>query len=103
MYNIEPKQTTVIHRSVVITLDEDEIAQILVDPRKFQKELRSVKSMWSNSVSTWSATGQAPKASEKKMGRGRTPKIPCEVCGKLVGAQGMHKHLAKHQRAANAD
>jgi len=123
MWSIEPKRETVIKMSLVITLsDLDEINEFLTDPRKLQKQVRSIRNSWlGKNKSTWSDTGRAtPKAAvasrpaaertlEKKTGRGprrgynNTPKIPCEICHKLIGAQGMHKHLAKHRSAASVD
>ncbi len=95
MFIIEPKTETIVKHSVVVTLDEEEIASILVDPRAFQKNLRQIKKLWSKR-SAWSHTGHADqrhtrikKESEKKSGGLET----CPKCGLTF------KRLASHLRA----
>ncbi len=96
MFTIEPKTETIVKHSVVVTLDEEEIASILVDPRAFQKHLRQIKRLWSKR-SAWSKTGQADqrpgrrakKDAEKKSGGLET----CPKCGLTF------KRLASHLRA----
>lgn len=109
---IQPKTETetITRHSLTLTLNEDEINAILVDPRKFQKALRDARSAWSMNGNTWSLTGRAPRQKDesKKAGRKGQPhqpagKVKCAICSELVGAQGLHKHLARHQREQPGD
>lgn len=64
MLKIEPIEEVVTTRKLIVTIDEEEIAHILVDPRDFQKALRQQKRNW-NGHSTWSETGHATRAARK--------------------------------------
>ena len=96
MFQIEPIEEVITRRKVMVTLDEDEIAKVLVDPREFQKALRAQKTAWNGHRSVWSATGHAnarraakkatrPKAAEKKM-----TGVKCPKCHKVFKKLGRH-------------
>jgi hypothetical protein len=79
MLQIEPIEEVVTKRKVVVTIDENEMAKILVDARPFQKMLRKQKSAWrDDGRSTWSASGHAD-------GNSRTKKQAAQVAQKGKG------------------
>jgi|MudIll2142460700_1097286.scaffolds.fasta_scaffold00120_21 hypothetical protein len=95
MLHIEPIEEIVTTRKLVVTLDEDDIAKILVDPRAFQKALRQEKSKWNGVRQSWSDTGHATtgakrsrKTAEKKSGKVRG--VKCPKCHKVFKALGRH-------------
>jgi hypothetical protein len=107
--NIETKEEkeTLITRSLALTLTEAEVNAILIDPRKFQKALRTARNAWYGTEAKWSATGHGPnadglprkgktkptqkagKTSEKKIKAASAPQI-CPHCRESF------KRLAKH-------
>lgn len=93
MLHIEPVEEVVTKRKLVIEIDEDEIAKILVDPRGFQKELRKQKSKWygpaaymNNGHVRAKKAKAARKATENKSGKVSGVKCPkCHMIFKRLG------------------
>jgi hypothetical protein len=107
-FTSETVTETITKHVVVLSLNEDDIAQILVDPRPLQKHLREVKSAWHQGESAWSATGHADrrprngkakragKTAEKKsrgLPRGGRSGAPAQIC---PHCRDSFKRLAKH-------
>jgi hypothetical protein len=105
--NIETKEETetLVTRSIALTLTEAEVNAILVDPRKFQKALRTARNAWYGTAAKWSATGHADglprqgkskvkpaKKTVEKKSRAATTGAPqiCPHCRESF------KRLAKH-------
>lgn len=96
MFTIEPKRETIVKYSVTVTLDEEEIARILVDAKPFQAQLRGIRSGWHARV-RWTTI---PKKNSARGGRPKGPKhfkepvagrlTPCPKCGQKF------KRLARH-------
>ena len=89
MLQIEPIEKVITQRSLVVTMDEEEIAKILVDARPFQKALRQQKSAWYHN-GAWQARETKtihPKDVVKKAG---TRGVKCPKCGKSFKALGRH-------------
>jgi hypothetical protein len=94
MLQIEPIEEVITKRKLIVTIDEDEIAKILVDPRPFQKMLRKQKTAWSGTHRNWASDGHATrpqrarKAAEKKTVKIRG--VKCPKCHKVFKALGRH-------------
>ncbi len=93
MLQIEPIEEVVKQRRVVVTIDEDDIAKILVDPRPFQKMLRKQKSAWNGGHSTWSATGHADGRSRTKRNGKKVAKSGPKAQGRLKCQWGCGKRF----------
>src|SRR5512139_3714334 len=84
MLHIEPIEEVITKRKLIVEIDEDEIAKILVDARPFQKQLRQERAKWSGSRAVRKAVH--PKA-VKKEGK---PGVKCPKCHKVFKALGRH-------------
>lgn len=94
MLHIEPIEEVITKRKLIVEIDEDEIAKILVDARPFQKQLRQERAKWSQSRAAFSLNGDHPhrkravrKTVEKKLGK---PGVKCPKCHKVFKALGRH-------------
>ena len=95
MWQIEPKRETVVKYSVVVTLDLDEINKILVDPRDFQRELRTLRNSFAPRRATFANDGHAHgdppnKKHSKKNGSASVKSQRCPKCKRVF------TRLAKH-------
>lgn len=95
MLKIEPIEEVITKRKLIVEIDEDEIAKILVDARPFQKQLRQERAKWSSGHGAFSLNGHQPhrkravkKASEKKSGRVRG--VRCPKCYRVFKRLGRH-------------
>lgn len=99
MLHIEPIEEVITKRKVVVEMDEDEIAKILVDARNFQKELRKQRSKWYGPAA-YMNNGQVrakrakaarkathPKAVKKS---GKVRGVKCPKCHRVFKALGRH-------------
>ncbi len=101
MLDVKPIEEVVTKRSVVITLDEEEIAQVLVDPRGLQKALREQKHLWNGNGTVWSETGHAStrastKAQPKRAGLKAAQKKMNEKGQRCPKCKRIFKRLGRH-------
>ena len=94
MWSIEPHREEIVKYSVTVTLDEDEITKILVNPKDFLAQLRSIRAQWHRGAS-WAATGHAslnghkPRKVVAKNAAGKRL-WRCPKCHKFFRSPGRH-------------
>ncbi len=100
MLTIETKRETVVKYSLHIELDLDEINKILVDPRDFQKQLRTFRNSFSPKRSTWSTDGHAHGDPPNKVRSKKTAPakaggefVECPKCHEMFKPRGLMIHL----------
>ena len=111
---ITTQTETIVKRTFVLEIDEDELTAALVDPRPLQRELRQARNAQVTKPN-WATNGhagyktRARKTIEKKSGKEslRTRRavaslnqmnlVPCPRCGEKFKARGLNKHLSACQ------
>lgn len=94
MYIIEPKRITTM--TAVITLDETEVAALIVDPTPLINDLRSLNRAWHQPAPTARKKNGAVKSPVEKKSRLKKPEFSCTYCGALFLTAGRHRnHEAK--------
>ncbi len=95
MYIIKPERITTM--TAVITLDETEIAALIVDPKPLINDLRSLYNAWQKPAPK---AKPAPAKKSKPAPQAQPPKakakLDCQYCGALFITPGRHaNHEAK--------
>lgn len=95
MWSIEPHREVITKYSVTVTLDEDEITKLLVNPQPFLAQLRSIRAQWhrrqiflmNGHASTRKKVAQRAKKNEAgRLKRGWR----CPKCHRIFKSPGRH-------------